>query len=133
MCVYIYMQQRGVQNDIFAELNRKLVRMQQRNETKIELKLDAATIREIFIAYPHVKKAFDLNVPHKVSETAFWTRFLQSQYFHRDRGGLTDVSTTMRRSSQQDDMFAGDREMDDSGAFQLYLFFSFSMPLLHCA
>lgn len=40
-------------------------------------------IRQIFVLYPAVKKAYDANVPGNVSEEKFWTEFLQSLYFHR--------------------------------------------------
>lgn len=39
----------------------------------------------IFKTYPAVRKKFIDNVPSKMSESQFWTKFFQSHYFHRDR------------------------------------------------
>ncbi len=32
-----------------------------------------------------MRQKYLLNVPHKISEVEFWTKFFQSHYFHRDR------------------------------------------------
>jgi transcription initiation factor TFIIH subunit 1 len=32
-----------------------------------------------------VRQKYLQNVPHKISEVDFWTKFFQSHYFHRDR------------------------------------------------
>ncbi|KAG5879297.1 hypothetical protein JTB14_021955 [Gonioctena quinquepunctata] len=39
----------------------------------------------IFKTYPAVKKKYMDNVPSKLTESQFWTKFFQSHYFHRDR------------------------------------------------
>ena len=38
-----------------------------------------------FQTYPAVKRKHGDNVPDKMSEQEFWTKFFQSHYFHRDR------------------------------------------------
>ena len=53
-------------------------------------------IESIFKTYPAVKKKHFENVPSKLSEQEFWTKFFQSHYFHRDRihaQGTTDIFT----------------------------------------
>ncbi|KAJ3213490.1 RNA polymerase II transcription factor B subunit 1 [Dinochytrium kinnereticum] len=42
-------------------------------------------IHSIFIQYPSVQKAYNENVPAKLSETDFWTKFIASKYFHKTR------------------------------------------------
>ncbi|TRY62991.1 hypothetical protein TCAL_03983 [Tigriopus californicus] len=53
-------------------------------------------IQSIFKTYPAVKKKHMENVPMKITEQEFWTKFFQSHYFHRDRvhgHGLKDIFT----------------------------------------
>lgn len=47
----------------------------------------------IFKTYPAVKRKHQENVPGKISEAEFWTKFFQSHYFHRDRitAGTKDI------------------------------------------
>ncbi|XP_075167316.1 transcription factor B1 [Haematobia irritans] len=47
----------------------------------------------IFKTYPAVKRKHQENVPAKMSEAEFWTKFFQSHYFHRDRitAGTKDI------------------------------------------
>ncbi|CAO3664100.1 unnamed protein product [Umbelopsis ramanniana] len=40
-----------------------------------------------FSFFPQVKRAYDANVPDKLSEHNFWRRFLASEFFHRTRTG----------------------------------------------
>uniref|UniRef100_A0A7S1FYW0 BSD domain-containing protein n=1 Tax=Corethron hystrix TaxID=216773 RepID=A0A7S1FYW0_9STRA len=79
--------------------------------------------------YPAVFRAYVDKVPLEMPEEAFWRRYLESEYFHRDRGvpGAATYGTKMRGSSQPkrtagasggakaaglDDMFSRyDREM----------------------
>ncbi|XP_023328908.1 general transcription factor IIH subunit 1, partial [Eurytemora carolleeae] len=62
-------------------------------------------IESIFKTYPAVKKKHFENVPSKLSEQEFWTKFFQSHYFHRDRihaQGTTDIFT---ECAKEDDKF----------------------------
>ncbi|RWS03680.1 general transcription factor IIH subunit 1-like protein [Dinothrombium tinctorium] len=51
----------------------------------IKYNITTDIIEAIFRTYPAVKRKHFENVPHKISESEFWTRFFQSHYFHRDR------------------------------------------------
>lgn len=51
----------------------------------IKYNITPEIIDSIFRTYPAVKRKHMENVPHKISESEFWTKFFQSHYFHRDR------------------------------------------------
>ena len=48
--------------------------------------LGVEEIRQIFLMYPAVHKAYEEKVPLELSEEQFWRKYLESEYFHRDRG-----------------------------------------------
>jgi len=58
--------------------------------------LGVEEMRQIFILYPAVHKAYEEKVPLELSDEEFWRRYLASEYFHRDRGR---VGTTARNHS----------------------------------
>ncbi|XP_067633884.1 general transcription factor IIH subunit 1 [Eurosta solidaginis] len=57
----------------------------------------------IFKTYPAVKRKHQENVPAKMSESEFWTKFFQSHYFHRDRitAGSKDIFTECGKIDDQ--------------------------------
>ncbi|XP_063708505.1 general transcription factor IIH subunit 1 [Culicoides brevitarsis] len=65
----------------------------------LKYNLTADIIDCIFKTYPAVKKKHMENVPTKLSESEFWTKFFQSHYFHRDRltSGTKDIFTECSR------------------------------------
>ena len=52
------------------------------------LELGVEEMRQIFISYPAVHRAYEAMVPLELSEEQFWRKWLESEYFHRDRGRL---------------------------------------------
>ncbi len=50
--------------------------------------LGVEEMRQIVIMYPAVHRAYEEKVPLELSEEQFWRRYLESEYFHRDRGRL---------------------------------------------
>ena len=61
-------------------------------------------IESIFKTYPAVKRKHLENVPAKLSEQEFWTKFFQSHYFHRDRvhaQGTKDLFTECARDDDK--------------------------------
>lgn len=47
---------------------------------EVHYRLTVPMIRQIFAERPAVRRAYDDNVPHKLSEVEFWTEYLQSKY-----------------------------------------------------
>jgi len=60
-------------------------------------------IESIFKTYPAVKKKHFENVPSKLSEQEFWTKFFQSHYFHRDRMHAAGVADMFSDCARADD------------------------------
>lgn len=69
----------------------------------LKYNLTADIIECIFKTYPAVRKKHIENVPNKLSEAEFWTKFFQSHYFHRDRisGGTKDIFTECGKIDEQ--------------------------------
>ena len=54
--------------------------------------LGVQEMRQIFILYPAVHKAYEEKVPLELSDEQFWRKYLESEYFHRDRGRIGTAS-----------------------------------------
>ncbi|KAN0062955.1 RNA polymerase II transcription factor B subunit 1 [Thecaphora frezii] len=52
---------------------------------EMKLSITAELIRDLFEQFPVVARAFEENVPAKLDESAFWTRYFQSKLYHRLR------------------------------------------------
>ncbi|CAO3595342.1 unnamed protein product [Absidia cylindrospora] len=79
----------------------------QQEGSDVKYTLTSQTIHNIFTEYPSVKRAYDANVPDKLSEQHFWKRFLASEFFHRSRTGgrsqLTPYDDIFDRCLQEED------------------------------
>lgn len=53
-----------------------------------KITLGVEEMRQIFILYPAVHKAYEEKVPLELSDEQFWRKYLESEFFHRDRGKL---------------------------------------------
>ncbi|TFY80605.1 hypothetical protein EWM64_g3406 [Hericium alpestre] len=49
-------------------------------------------VHDIFEEYPVVAKAYDENVPNKLSEGEFWKRYFQSKLFHSHRASIRSTA-----------------------------------------
>ncbi|CDS02639.1 hypothetical protein LRAMOSA00044 [Lichtheimia ramosa] len=66
----------------------------QQEGSDVKYTLTSQIIHNIFTEFPSVKRAYDTNVPDKVSEKDFWKRFLASEFFHRSRTGARSQMAT---------------------------------------
>ena len=73
-------QEVGVAGSFLAE-----IKPQADGANGLKYNLTPDIIESIFKTYPAVKRKHIENVPSKLSEQEFWTKFFQSHYFHRDR------------------------------------------------
>ncbi|KAL0579168.1 RNA polymerase II transcription factor B subunit 1 [Marasmius crinis-equi] len=78
-------------------------------ETKI--RITPQLIRDIFDEYPVVEKAYSDNVPSKLSEAEFWTRYFQSKLFNAHRASIR--STAAQHVVKEDPIFDQYLEKDD--------------------
>jgi len=62
--------------------------------------LGVEEMRQIFIMYPAVHKAYEEKVPLELSDEQFWRKYLESEYFHRDRGRVGAASGRHTTSNQ---------------------------------
>jgi len=71
------------------------------------IKLGVEEMRQIFIMYPAVHAAYEQKVPLELSEEQFWRKYLESEYFHRDRGRMGSsakgVDAAEKSREDQDD------------------------------
>lgn len=61
--------------------------------------LGVEEMRQIFILYPAVHQAYEEKVPLELSEEQFWRKYLESEYFHRDRGRMGTLTKANKNSA----------------------------------
>lgn len=92
-------QEVGVAGSFLAE-----IKPQADGANGLKYNLTPDIIESIFKTYPAVKRKHIENVPSKLSEQEFWTKFFQSHYFHRDRvhaQGTKDLFTECARADDK--------------------------------
>jgi len=92
-------QEVGVSGSFLAE-----IKPQADGANGLKYNLTPDIIESIFKTYPAVKKKHLENVPNKLTEQEFWTKFFQSHYFHRDRvhaQGTKDIFTECAREDDK--------------------------------
>ncbi|CAO3669230.1 unnamed protein product [Umbelopsis vinacea] len=67
----------------------------QQEGSDVKYTLTSQIIHDIFAQYPSVKRAYDANVPDKLTEQNFWKRFLASEFFHRSRTGSRSTNAVV--------------------------------------
>lgn len=93
----------AVSNDLWAE--------PEAVDDKLRYKLTTQKMDYIFRMYPAVKRAYDDNVPRKLTAEQFWVKYFQSRYYARDKGAAVNAARREGGIEDGDDLFARyDRE-----------------------
>ncbi|KAH9083863.1 hypothetical protein EDB83DRAFT_2502723 [Lactarius deliciosus] len=59
---------------------------------EVKIVITPQLVHDIFDEYPVVAKAYDENVPSKLSEAEFWKRYFQSKLFHSHRASIRSTA-----------------------------------------
>jgi transcription initiation factor TFIIH subunit 1 len=81
---------------------------------EMHIVLNPTIIQHIFLEYPAVHRAYLTNVPSKMTEQAFWTRYCESQYVLQTRRNNSNKGPIT--ISQQDELFTECAEDDEREA-----------------
>ena len=97
--MFFFQQSVGVSGSFMAD-----IKPQADGANGLKYNLTPDVIQSIFKTYPAVRRKHLENVPVKMSEQEFWTKFFQSHYFHRDRVlgvGLADIFTACAKDDDK--------------------------------
>ncbi|KAG8711959.1 RNA polymerase II transcription factor B subunit 1 [Ceratobasidium sp. 395] len=83
----------------------------ERGDIKITITPERA--QQIFIEFPVVKRAYDENVPDPLSPSDFWTRYLSSKLFDRNRA--SSRSAAAQHTTKDDPIFDKYLQKEDDG------------------
>ncbi|KAG9102715.1 RNA polymerase II transcription factor B subunit 1 [Ceratobasidium sp. 370] len=83
----------------------------ERGDIKITITPERA--QQIFIEFPVVKRAYDENVPDPLSPAEFWTRYLSSKLFDRNRA--SSRSAAAQHTTKDDPIFDKYLQKEDDG------------------
>ncbi|PWY99276.1 hypothetical protein BCV70DRAFT_200854 [Testicularia cyperi] len=79
---------------------------------ELKLSITPELIRDLFEQFPVVARAYEENVPSKLDEGAFWTRYFQSKLYHRLRTSARSAAS--EHIVQDDDVFDRYLEEEDN-------------------
>jgi len=82
------------------------VRPSTQTANELRFSLTPEIIHGIFVEYPAVHQAYLQNVPDKLSEKEFWTRYIKSRYFFRSRGA-DEAELASASAADVDPIFLG--------------------------
>ncbi|TFL01569.1 hypothetical protein BDV98DRAFT_612465 [Pterulicium gracile] len=60
---------------------------------EVRIRITPQLVHDIFDEYPVVAKAYNDNVPHKLTEEEFWKRYFQSKLFNAHRASIRSTAT----------------------------------------
>ncbi|KAL4080260.1 hypothetical protein V8B97DRAFT_1931212 [Scleroderma yunnanense] len=90
---------------------------------EVKIVITPQLVHDIFDEYPVVAKAYNENVPSKLSEAEFWKRYFQSKLFNAHRASIRSSAT--QHVVKDDPIFDKYLEKDDDGWFLLPFCFHF--------
>jgi len=70
--------------------------VQQKGES-VNVKLTQKKKHLIFMNLPHIRKAYMNQVPSKMTEREFWTKFLKTEYFRQDKFNVSKADSEIDR------------------------------------
>ncbi|KAB5596026.1 RNA polymerase II transcription factor B subunit 1 [Ceratobasidium theobromae] len=79
----------------------------------IKITITPERAQQIFMEYPVVKRAYDENVPDPLSPVEFWTRYLTSKLFDRNRASSRSAAT--QHTTKDDPIFDKYLQKEDDG------------------
>ena len=85
----------------------------QNESGELKLNLTPQLVRELFEEYPVLARAYEENVPKRLDENAFWTRYFQSKLYHRLRTSLRSAAS--ENTLRSDDIFDKYLPEEDDG------------------
>ncbi|KAJ3188083.1 RNA polymerase II transcription factor B subunit 1 [Irineochytrium annulatum] len=93
-------QKKGTPNSMLAQ-----VKPEASEGSDLKYTLTQDIIDSIFIQFPSVHRAYQENVPGKVSMKDFWTKYFSSKYFHKPRqpNQAIEVDELFRKYVEDDD------------------------------
>lgn len=112
---------RGMSSDIKSSLDLGISTQSKKGQKKGAaarggiVHLGVEEMRQIFIMYPAVHRAYEEKVPLELSEEQFWRKYLESEYFHRDRGriGAHVGKVNERERMEQERVFGKNKQNYD--------------------
>ncbi|KAH3764620.1 general transcription factor IIH component [Pelomyxa schiedti] len=94
---------KGLENAMLADIRPDIVASDACN--KLRYRLSRQTVRNIFLEYPSVKKAYDEYVPNQYSEQEFWAGYFQCAAFHSTASAQTDGFAGNQRMQKLQSIF----------------------------
>jgi hypothetical protein len=79
----------------------------------VKIVITPQLVHDIFDEFPVVAKAYNDNVPNKLSEAEFWKRYFQSKLFNAHRASIR--SSAAQHVVKDDPIFDKYLEKDDDG------------------
>jgi len=75
----------------------KLFEDMQHEGNMVNMKLSSKKKHLIFMNMPHVRNAYMNQVPQKMTEKEFWSKFLKTEYFRQDKFNVSSADTEIDR------------------------------------